>query len=146
MPLVLAGTATILALSKNLFERFDGAHVGFWRACTHRDTEADLSKIDVGSGDDPVCGDQIVEAFAREDHQIGRHAAGKLCGNGLRSRALRRTRSGGDLKAARSHEVRQQLVVGAGEAAGDQNVQVHRLTRHLIAPRLRNSAFILFLS
>src|SRR5580704_207623 len=53
MPLVLAGTATILALSKNLFERFDGAHVGFWRACTHRDTEADLSKIDVGSGDDP---------------------------------------------------------------------------------------------
>jgi hypothetical protein len=105
-----------------------------------------LRKIDVGSGDDPVCGDQIVEAFARKDHHVGRHAAGKLCGNGLRSCALRGTRSGGDRKAAGSREVRQQLLVGAGETTGDQNVQVHRLTRHLIAPRLRNSTLILFLS
>src|SRR5207247_10364110 len=78
------------------------------------------------NGDDSLGGDQLTEALPGEDHHVGRHAAGELRGNRLRPCSLRSARSGRDLDAAGPLEFRQQLLVGATEAAGHQNVQLRR--------------------
>src|SRR5262249_40450593 len=113
-------------LEQDLFEGLDGARVGLWSSRPHRHAEGYSRKIDIRSGGDPLRCDQLTEALPRENHHVGRHAAGELRGNRLRPCSLRRTRSCGDLDPARPLEFRQQLLVRATESAGYQNVQLCR--------------------
>ncbi len=64
---------------------------GFASACPDGDAEGYARQIHVRAGSDPLLGDQVVEALAREDHDVGGHTAGELRSNGLRPRSLRRT-------------------------------------------------------
>ena len=120
MPEVLAGTATGLALSSACLIASTVPRSGFADPVRTATPIPDRRKIDIGAGGDPLGGDQAVEALAREDHDIRFLAARELRADGLRPVALRGTRSGRHLDAARLLEFRQQLLIGAGEAARDQ--------------------------
>jgi hypothetical protein len=111
------------------FEAFDGAHIRLRRPGAYRHAEADARKIHVGAGSNQLCGDQLAQSFPGEDHHVGSDAAAELRGNGLRTRSLRGARAGRHLDAARAFEFRQQLLIRASEAAGNQDVQLRG--RHL---------------
>src|SRR5262245_41540508 len=127
IPLLLPRSAAVLALSRTGWKSSTVLTAGSGAtARPHRHAEGYSRKIHVRSGDDPPSGDQLTEALPGEDHHVNRHAAGELRGNRLRPCSLRRTRSSGDLDAARPLEFRQQLLVRATESAGYQNVQLCR--------------------
>ena len=126
MPLVLLGTATSFAFSHHLLEGFDGADVGFGSPRAHRHAERRSRQVHVRSGGDPVRRDQLREAFPGQDDHVGRHAARELRPDGLRPRSLRRAGAGRDLDARRALELRQELLVRAGEAARDQDFHLRR--------------------
>ena len=121
-----AGHGDQFGFQQNLLEGVDAAHVGSRGPRTHRDAEGHLREIDVGSGGDPVRGDQLGKAFPRHDHHVGVHAASELSRDRVRPGSLRRARPGRDRDAARPLEFRQQRLVGAGEPAGDQDAHARR--------------------
>ena len=123
IPLVLPGTATVLALSRTCMKASTVLTSGFGapaRTATPTGTCARSTSVPATI----FGGDQLTEALSGQDHHVGRHAAGELRGNRLRPRSLRRTRSGRDLDAARPLEFRQQFLVRAAESTGYQNVHL----------------------
>jgi hypothetical protein len=75
MPLVLSGTAMVLALKHGLFEALDGAHIRLRSSRRHGHAQGYSGKIHVRSGRDPVRSDQLTKALPGEDHHVGRNAA-----------------------------------------------------------------------
>ncbi len=110
-------------LEHDSLEGIDAAHIGLGCARAHRDADRGSREVGVGAGLDAALGDQLGEAFAREDDDVARHAAGELRLDGLRAAALRGAGASVHLDAGGALEFRDELLVRTRESAGDEDLQ-----------------------
>src|SRR3954470_9453047 len=107
MPLVLPGSAIFLAPAMVCLKAATVLTSGLGAFARTAMPRGNLREVHVRSAGDLVGGDQFGETLSGQDHHVGGYALCELSGDGLRTAALRRARSGRDLDPTRPLEFRQ---------------------------------------